>query len=82
MTRYLASLLTAPTGIGAVSLAEVGTPSSGFLNPFHGIKHPLLRYLDVIRKLTQGESLTFFRSLNPTNPYLGSPFLSPRGKRS
>ena len=51
--------------------AGVGTPSSGFLNPFHGIKHPLLRCLDLIRKLTQGESLTFFRSLNPTNPIFG-----------
>ena len=41
------------------------------MNPFHGIRHHLFRCLDLIRKLTQGESLTFFRSLNPTNPIFG-----------
>ena len=45
--------------------------SSRFLNPFHGIRHHLFRCLDLIRKLTQGESLTFFSSLNPTNPIFG-----------
>ena len=48
-------------------------PFQGVFEPLPRIKHSLLRYLDFIRKLAQGESMTFFRSLNPTNPIFGEP---------